>query len=232
MTIQDVVNTVDYIGDGAQTSFAFNFYARDVAWVQLDFTDDVSGVVLNIDQDINPGGAVEYFVAPPNLQELRIERLTPITQETDYERHDPFDSMTNEDNLDKLTAIIQDVNNRLSGAVDLAQAALDQLWQFADFGADRTLQIFDKSKMLRSTGTAPTPAIQLITVPLDSNINHEIGTQISVVQKGTAQVDWIGEGGVVVNSAAGASIARRYGTVTFIKEGINEWMVVGEVVNT
>ena len=229
MTIQDVQNFEDYIGNGAQTSFAFNFWVIDVTWVDVDFTDDISGVVLNVDQDLNPGGAVEYLVAPPNLQEIHIERVTPITQETNYARHDPFDSATNEDNLDKLTAIVQDVNSRLSGGLDTVQTALDQLWGFADFGADRTLQAFDKSKMLRSTGTAPTPATQTITVPNDSNINHDIGTQISVYQKGTAIVDWTPEGGVVINSPAGASISRRYGTITFIKEGSNEWMVTGEI---
>jgi len=232
MTIQDVVNYIDYIGDNATTVFPFVFYTRDVTWIDVDFTDDISGVVLNIDQDLNPGGQVEFLVAPPNLQEIHIERLTPITQETNYERHDPFDSETNEDNLDKLTAIIQDVNSRLSGGLDSVQAALDQLWQFSDFGADRTLQFFDKSVMLRSTGMDPTPTHQTITVPHDTNINHDIGTQISVYQKGTAIVDWEGEPGVVVNSVAGAEIARRYGTVTFIKEGVNEWMVTGEVVNT
>ena len=229
MTIQNVINSVDYIGDGAQTSFAFNFRIGDVTWVVVDFTDDISGVVLNIDQDASPGGTVEYLVAPPNLQDIHIERLTPITQETNYERHDPFDSKTNEDNLDKLTSIIQDVNNRLSGIIDSIATAADQLWEFADFGADRTLQAFDKSRMLRSTGMTPTPATQLVTIPADSNINHDVGTQISVYRKGTAEVQWVGEGGVTVNSPAQDTISRRYGTVTFIKEAANEWLVAGEI---
>ena len=229
MTILDVTNFIDYIGNGAQTSFAFNFRAADVTWVIIDFTDDISGVVLNVDQDLNPGGTVEYLVAPPNLQDIHIERVTPITQETDYERHDPFDSLTNEDNLDKLTSIIQDVNNRLTGVVDSIATAADQLWNFADFGADRTLQFSDKSRMLRATGMAPTPALQTITVPNDTTIDHERGTQISVFRKGTAAVDWVAEGGVVIESPAGSSISRRYGTVTFIKQDPNEWMVVGEI---
>lgn len=223
MTIQNVQNFVDYTGNGAQTSFAFNFRVADITWVDVDFTDDISGVSLNIDQDGSPGGTVDYLVAPPNLQDIHIQRITPITQETNYSRHDPFDSETNEDNLDKITSIIQDLSADLSSV----SAAFDQLWQFADFNANRTLQAFDKSKMLRAIGIDP--VVQLVTIPNDSNIDHEIGTQISVYRKGTAAVNWVGEGGVVINTPAGSSIARQFGTVTFIKEDSNEWMVVGEI---
>lgn len=223
MTILDVQNFVNYIGNGAQTSFAFVFRAGDVTWVDVDFTDDISGVVLNIDQDVNPGGTVEYLVAPPDAQTIRIQRITPVTQETNYTRHDPFDSETNEDNLDKITSIIQDLKADLTAV----SASFDQLWIFADFSGDRTLQAFDKSKMLRSTGIDP--VTQEITIPADSNINHDIGTQISIYRKGTAAVNWVGEGGVVINSPAGSSIGRVFGTITFIKEGSNEWMVTGEI---
>jgi hypothetical protein len=69
----------------------------------------------------------------------------------------------------------------------------------------------------------------LITVPQEANIEHEIGTQISVIQKGTSGVSWVGEGPVVVNSPAGSSIFSRYGTVTFVYEGGDVWFVAGNI---
>ncbi len=65
-------------------------------------------IILNGDQEISPGGTVEYFIAPPVDQLLTLTRTTPLTQELDYTRHGPFDSESHEDALDKLTMAIQD----------------------------------------------------------------------------------------------------------------------------
>ena len=224
MTIQNIVNFIDYVGNGAQTSFVFNFRVADAAWVDINFTDNLSGVALNIDQDLNPGGSVDYSIAPPASTDIHIQRITPLTQETDYARHDPFDSETNEDNLDKLTSIIQDLSTSATLVIG------DELWNIVSFAGDRTLQLADKSAMLRSTGMAPTPVDQTITIPLDSNIDHAVGTQITIYQKGTAPVVWVAEGAVVINTPAGSGVSRRYATVTFVKEGPDEWMVAGEVI--
>jgi len=116
MTVQDVLNFVDYVGNGAQTSFAFVFRADDVAWVNVSFTTDIIGVTLNADQDTTPGGTVDYSVAPPDLQDIRIQRSTPQVQNLDYTRYDPFDSESHEDALDKLTMEVQDL---LQVAADL-----------------------------------------------------------------------------------------------------------------
>lgn len=116
MTVQNVPNFVDYIGNGVQTSFVFVFRADDVSWVTVDFTTDIIGVTLNADQDTTPGGTVDYSVAPPNLQDIRIQRSTPQVQGLDYTRYDPFDSESHEDALDKLTMEVQDL---LQVAADL-----------------------------------------------------------------------------------------------------------------
>ncbi|KKL10841.1 hypothetical protein LCGC14_2551770, partial [marine sediment metagenome] len=109
MTVQNVIPFIDYVGNGIVTSFSFNFRADDVTWVDVSFTDNFNGVSLNIDQDDNPGGSAEYSVAPPDLTTIRIERNTPVVQSMDYTRYDPFDSTSHENNLDKLTMIIQEL---------------------------------------------------------------------------------------------------------------------------
>jgi len=116
MTVQDVLNFVDHIGNGVATSFPFVFRADDVSWVTVSFTTDIIGVTLNADQDTAPGGTVDYSVAPPNLQDIRIQRDTPQVQDLDYTRYDPFDSESHEDALDKLTMEVQDL---LQVAADL-----------------------------------------------------------------------------------------------------------------
>ncbi len=127
MTVQDVLNFVDYVGNGAQTSFAFVFRADDVSWVTVDFTTDIIGVTLNADQDTTPGGTVDYSVAPPDLQPLRIQRVTPQAQNLDYTRYDPFDSESHEDALDKLTMEVQDLLQVSAEAVANLQAQIDAI---------------------------------------------------------------------------------------------------------
>lgn len=115
MTVQDVTNTIDYIGDDVATSFAFVFRADDVAWIDVNFLVDFDQITLNANQDDSPGGSVSYTVAPPTGQLIRITRITPQDQDLDYTRYDPFDSESTEDSIDKLTMQIQDLQATIDG---------------------------------------------------------------------------------------------------------------------
>jgi len=108
MTVQDVSSEVSFSGDGVVTSFVFNFRVDDLAWLSLSYLVSFNMIVLNGDQEISPGGTIEYFIAPPVDQVITLTRTTPLTQETDYTRHGPFDSEAHEFALDKLTMAIQD----------------------------------------------------------------------------------------------------------------------------
>lgn len=109
MTVQDTTPSVTFVGTGAQVSFPFTFRADDVTWLSVDYVVNFDQFVLNADQDNNPGGTVEYTVAPPLAQNIVLIRDTANTQELDYTRYDPFDSESHEDALDKLTMQIQDL---------------------------------------------------------------------------------------------------------------------------
>lgn len=223
MTIQDVTNNVAYTGDGATTSFPFVFRVGDITWVNVDFTDDISGITLNIDQDANPGGSVEYSVAPPNGQEILILRITPVTQETDYGRYDPFDSETNEDNLDKIVSIIQDLKTSLNGVI--AEIA-DFKWQFINFSGDYTPGFTDAYKMLRSIDDG---GAQEVTIPPNAEVPFELGTQISFKQHGTSTLSFVPGIGVTLDSPNSLEVAGQYGTVTAVQDEPNQWFLVGNV---
>jgi hypothetical protein len=113
MTVQNTPSEVTFVGTGAQTSFAFSFRVDDLAWLTLDYLVSFNMITLNGDQDVAPGGTIEYFIAPPVDQQLTIYRSVPRTQDLDYTRYDPFDSESHEDALDKLTMMMQD-NNQIT----------------------------------------------------------------------------------------------------------------------
>jgi hypothetical protein len=110
MTVQDVGSEVTFTGNGAITSFAFTFRCDDVAWLSLSYLVNFDEILLNGDQDVSPGGSIEYLAAPPADQQIVLARNVPLTQDTDYTRYGPFDSESHEDALDKLTMAIQDTN--------------------------------------------------------------------------------------------------------------------------
>ena len=108
MTVQDVASEVSFAGNGVTTSFAFTFRCDDVAWLTLSYLVNFDEILLNGNQDVSPGGSIEYLAAPPDGQQIILTRNVPLTQNIDYTRYGPFDSESHEDALDKLTMAIQD----------------------------------------------------------------------------------------------------------------------------
>jgi hypothetical protein len=224
MTVQNVAPLVQYTGNGAQTSFAFNFRSDDVLWINVDFTDNLSGVNLNIGQDGNPGGTVDYSVAPPDGQIINIERDVPITQETDYTRYDPFDSEASEDAYDKLTMIIQDLLAEIAGLELTINSNF--AWQFISFNGDRTLAGVDAYKMLRSIDDGGT---QEVTVPPNIDVNFAKGTQVSFLQKGTSVLSFTPGAAVSIEAPGQLEVAKQWGTVTLVQEEIDNWVLLGNI---
>jgi hypothetical protein len=223
MTIQDVTNNVTYSGDGVTTSFPFVFRVGDITWVNVNFTNDISSINLNIDQDANPGGSIEYSVAPPSGQDITILRITPVTQETNYGRYDPFDSETNEDNLDKIVSMIQDLSTDLG---DIVTQVANFEWQFVSFSGDYTPGFTDKFKMLRSVDDGGT---QTVTIPPNADVPFEVGTQISFKQHGTSILDFVPGVGVTLDSPNSFEVSGQYGSVTVVQDEPNRWFLVGNL---
>jgi len=108
MTVQDVTSEISFQGNAVTVSFPFVFRCDDVAWLSLSYLVSFDQITLNGDQELNPGGSVDYTVAPPLDQQIILTRNVPLTQLQDYTRHGPFDSESHEGALDKLTMAIQD----------------------------------------------------------------------------------------------------------------------------
>lgn len=114
MTVQDTTSEQIFSGDGITTTFLFTFRADDLGWLDLSYTTNLDVITLNGDQDGNPGGSINYNVAPPSGQRITINRTVPRTQLLDYTRYDPFDSESHEDALDKLTMMFQDAERTVA----------------------------------------------------------------------------------------------------------------------
>lgn len=225
MTVQDVPNIVNYVANGAQTSFVFSFRVDSVAWVIVDFTTNLSGINLNIDQDINPGGTVDYSIAPPNGQGILINRQTPVTQTMDYARYDAFDSLSHEDNLDKLTMIIQDLIANVDGLTSTILANFK--WEYVTVVGNRDLVFTDRFKMLQTVDNGGSQSLTIPPVSVD--LPWEVGDQISFEQKGTSTLDIVAGAGVNIDTPSTLIVSSQFGTITIMMDEVNNWVAFGNL---
>lgn len=122
MTVSTDVSSFEYDTDGVTTSFPAPFYflTKSDLYVTLydPATETSTDLVLGSAYDVTgagdpAGGAVITSTVYPTGLKLRGERLVDVTQETAYQRNDPFPERAHERALDKLTMIAQQFENWL-----------------------------------------------------------------------------------------------------------------------
>jgi hypothetical protein len=93
-------------------------------------------------------------------------------------------------------------------------------------GTSITLALTDADSYIRTTnGSAVT-----ITVPPNSSVAFNIGTEIDVIQAGAGQVTFAAGGGVTVNSAASLlSLTGQYSAAVLKKVDTDEWDLIGDL---
>lgn len=115
MTVSSEQSRVQYATDGVATSFPVPFRFLSGQHLRVSFAlgdDDAVDLVLGRDFDAvgtgnASGGTITTYAAYPLGGSIAIERVVPITQETAYQRNDPFPERAHEQALDKLTMICQ-----------------------------------------------------------------------------------------------------------------------------
>ncbi|URW83885.1 hypothetical protein NBV64_05900 [Alcaligenes sp. DN25] len=115
MTVSSEQSRIQYATDGVAISFPVPFRFLSGLHLRVSFAqgdDDAVELVPGRDFDAvgagNPsGGTVTTYTAYPAGGSIAIERVVPITQETAYQRNDPFPERAHEQALDKLTMICQ-----------------------------------------------------------------------------------------------------------------------------
>jgi hypothetical protein len=92
-------------------------------------------------------------------------------------------------------------------------------------GAAYTLALADRNAVVRMNNAAA----NTVTIPANSAVAFEIGTQITVRQAGDGQTTIAPAAGVTVNSAATLALRAQHSTVSLLKVGTDEWDLAGDV---
>ncbi len=138
MTMTISAGKVVYRPDGMTTEFAvpFRFFqASDLVVERVNGRERSPVSTGYTVQGVNApeGGSIVFSVAPAGPQPLVIRRLTPHTQESAYPEGGRFPAATVENDLDRVVAQLQELQDGLDLAV---KAPLDGSQSQEDFSAD------------------------------------------------------------------------------------------------
>jgi len=184
MTLSTTGNTTPYVGNGTTTVFTFSHkFFTNADLVVDEVTDSTKAIVrkyLTTDYTVSGagdagGGTVTMVTAPATGITLHITRWVDATQATDFIENGDLPADSIEDAYDKLTALSQQVLNRVGGTdYDRGSVAflgrsstVDGVWDAdgklltngltAVSGTDIPTLTQVQSLITTSTGNLPTP---------------------------------------------------------------------------
>lgn len=113
MSVETTDNRVTYVGNGVLTVYSYPFQIFEDTDLEV-YVDSVLQA-LTTDYTVsgaeNPaGGEITFAVAPANASDVLIARVLPFTQETVYPSNDKFPAKVHEAALDKLTMLVQQLD--------------------------------------------------------------------------------------------------------------------------
>jgi hypothetical protein len=128
MTLSSTLSRITYAGDGSTDSFAvpFAFFGADeIAVIERNQVNGAeSEKLLTTDYLVAGGngqaGTVTATVPPLAGKSWTILRNTQRTQMVDYTPNDPFPAETHERALDRLTALVQELDDKLDRSATLS----------------------------------------------------------------------------------------------------------------
>ena len=117
MTVSSATSRNEYNGNAATLIFAYTFRILDEDHISV-YVDDVLKTITThytvSGVGDAGGGSIEFVSAPASgTGNVVFIRNVPVTQETDYVENDPFPAESHEEALDKLTMIVQQLDDLL-----------------------------------------------------------------------------------------------------------------------
>lgn len=129
MTLTTTNNRKDYVGNGVQTVFAYDFLLLK----GTDMEVRVDGVLKTLTTDytisgvgVPAGGNVTFITAPANAAAVLLLRVVPATQPTDYQDNSKFPAQSHEDQLDRTAMMVQQHDESLGRALKFGKKSLQK----------------------------------------------------------------------------------------------------------
>jgi methyl coenzyme M reductase subunit D len=162
MTVSSTNTRNSYSGNGSTTVFAYTFKIFDDDDITVIIRTDSTGAETTQTKTTHysvsgvgsaSGGNITFGSAPASGETVVLLRTTARTQLTDYVANDPFPAATHEDALDKLTFLVQELEEEVGRAIKLSKTNEIATAEFTVGASDRANKIlsFDASGDLTVT---------------------------------------------------------------------------------
>ena len=158
MTVSSTTTKRSASGDGSNDTFSYNFKIFDDDDITVIIRTDSTGAETTKTKTTHytvtgvgsaSGGNVVFTTGniPASGETVVLLRTTARTQLTDYVANDPFPAATHEDALDKLTFIVQELEEEIGRAIKLSKTNVIATAEFTVGATDRANKIlsFDGS---------------------------------------------------------------------------------------
>lgn len=150
MTVSSSTSRVSYNGNGSTTVFAYTFKVLDqddltVIVRSSNGTETVQTItthytVSGVGSD--SGGNVTMVTAPASGETITILREQPLTQGLDLVPNDPFPAETLEEALDKLTFMVQTIDEEVGRSLKASRTNTISTTEFTVSASDRANKVF------------------------------------------------------------------------------------------
>jgi len=150
MTVSSSTSRVSYNGNGSTTVFAYTFKVldQDDLTVILRSSNGTETVqTLTTHYTVSGvgdagGGNVTMLTAPASGETITILREQPLTQGLDLVPNDPFPAATLEDALDKLTFMVQTIDEEVGRSIKASRTNTISSTEFTVSASDRANKVF------------------------------------------------------------------------------------------
>jgi hypothetical protein len=95
-------------------------------------------------------------------------------------------------------------------------------------GTTYTTDANDKGRLLRIGDEANNTAAQSVTIPPNSSVAYDVGTQLQFIAMG-GQVTIVAGSGVTIRATPGLKLRTQYSSATAIKIATDEWILIGDL---
>jgi hypothetical protein len=142
VTIATTTTRNNYTGNGVTTAFAYTWKCL----VATDMAVYVGGVLQASGYTVAgvgeaAGGSVTFTTAPASGAAVSLISAAPMTQAVDLVENDPLPAQTVEGAFDKVTRLVQQLNETVGRAVKFGTASLFSGVTFPDLVANRYLRV-------------------------------------------------------------------------------------------
>ena len=91
--------------------------------------------------------------------------------------------------------------------------------------ASYTLVLSDASKVVEMN----VASANTLTVPPNSSVAYDVGTQITILQTGAGQTTLTQGAGVTINGTPGLKLRAQWSSATLIKRATDTWVAIGDL---